>query len=218
MFKIVGRVFQTMTIVEDLKILEKNGFQVLPYELAVNEEEAVKIAKKIGYPIAMKVVSSQIEHKTDIGGVVIDVKNETLLRQGFQDIEKKVRGKKIDGIMVQKMARKGIELIVGGKKDPQFGHMVIVGLGGIYVEIFKDVSARICPVTNEDVKEMFTELKANALLEGARGKRPVNKKKLEELVVKICRFMQKYDVKELDLNPVICDHEGYDILDVRFSR
>jgi acetyl-CoA synthetase (ADP-forming) len=116
------------------------------------------------------------------------------------------------------MARKGVELIIGGKKDPQFGHMIVLGLGGIYVEIFRDISARICPLVPQDVDEMISELKVHPLLEGARGKKPINKKVLQELVLKSCRFMQKEDIKEMDLNPVVFDENGCDIVDARFSR
>jgi acyl-CoA synthetase (NDP forming) len=129
-----------------------------------------------------------------------------------------VKGKKIDGVLIQKMARKGVELIVGGKKDPQFGHMIVVGIGGIYVEIFRDISARICPVEEKDVEEMISELKSHPLLEGARGKRPINKKALTDLVIKTSQFMIKEDIKEMDLNPVVVDENGFDIVDARFKR
>jgi hypothetical protein len=131
---------------------------------------------------------------------------------------KEARGKKIEGMLVQKMARKGTELIIGGKKDPQFGHMLVLGLGGIYVEIFKDISARICPLEKKDIEEMISELKGHPIIEGARGRKPLNKKKIIELVLKTCAFMQKEDVKELDLNPVVCDERGCDIVDARFIR
>ncbi|MBI5046494.1 acetate--CoA ligase family protein, partial [Candidatus Micrarchaeota archaeon] len=130
----------------------------------------------------------------------------------------KTKGKKIDGVLVQKMARKGIELIIGGKKDPQFGHMVVLGAGGIYVEIFRDISARICPIARSDVEEMIGELKSHPLLEGARGAKPINKKKLEELVVRACSFMEKENIMEMDLNPVVFDENGCDIIDARFRR
>ena len=207
-----------MTILDDIRVLEKNGFKLLPYKLSKSEDEAVSIAKKIGYPIALKVVSDAISHKSDIGGVKIRIRSEEALRGAYKDILSAVKGKKIDGILVQKMARRGIELIIGGKKDPQFGHMVVLGLGGIYVEIFKDVTARICPVNEQDVEEMISELKAHPLIEGARGEKPIDIKALKKLVVNVCRFIRKEDLKELDLNPVIFDSEGGDIVDARFIR
>ncbi len=207
-----------MTIVDDFRILEKNGFELLPYFLAKNEKEAVAAAKKIKYPVVLKVVSSEIEHKTDVGGVKVGISNEDILRHSYQDIMKKTKGKKVDGILVQKMARKGVELIVGGKKDPQFGHMIVLGLGGIYVEIFKDVSARICPLGQNEIQEMISELKSHPIIDGARGRKPINKKAIIELVIKTCSFMEKENLGELDLNPVVCDDRGCDIVDARFSR
>lgn len=207
-----------MTLTDDFSLLEKYGFKLLPYFLAKNEEEALKFANKIGYPVAMKIVSPEIEHKTDVGGVKINVKNVEALKLSFKEIMQSASGKKVDGVLVQKMARKGVELIIGGKKDPQFGHMIVLGLGGIYVEIFRDISARICPLLPSDVEEMVAELKVHPLLEGARGGKPIDKKSLEQLVMKVCAFMLKEDLKEMDLNPVIFDEKGCDIVDARFSR
>jgi succinyl-CoA synthetase beta subunit len=207
-----------MTILDDIKVLERNGFSLLPYKLSTSADEAAAIAKKIGYPVALKVVSDAISHKSDIGGVKIRIMSEEALRGAYKDILSAVKGKKIDGILVQKMARSGIELIIGGKKDPQFGHMVVLGLGGIYVEIFKDVTARICPVNEQDVEEMISELKAHPLIEGARGEKPIDKKELKKLVVNVCKFIRREDLQELDLNPVIFDSKGGDIVDARFIR
>jgi acyl-CoA synthetase (NDP forming) len=207
-----------MTLIDDFALLEKHGFGLLPYRLANSEDEAAKAAKAMGYPVAVKIVSPDIEHKTDVGGVKVNIKNDEALRHAFRDVVQSAKGKRLDGILVQKMARKGVELIIGGKKDPQFGHMIVLGLGGIYVEIFRDISARICPLAVPDVDEMVSELKVHPLLEGARGKKPINKKALERLVLKACGFMQKEDLKEMDLNPVVFDENGCDIVDARFSR
>ncbi|MEW6748997.1 MAG: acetate--CoA ligase family protein [Candidatus Micrarchaeota archaeon] len=207
-----------MTLTDDFSLLKRHGFSLLPYELAKDEDDAAAAAKRIGYPVALKVVSAEIEHKTDVGGVKIKLRNEEALRFAFRDIMQGAKGKKVDGILVQKMARKGVELIIGGKKDPQFGHMIVLGLGGIYVEIFRDISARICPLTKKDVDEMVSELKVHPLLEGARGKKPINKKALESLVLRACAFMAKENIKEMDLNPVVFDDKGCDIVDARFSR
>lgn len=205
-----------MTILDDFRVLEKSGFRLLKYQLARDEDEAAAAAKRIGYPVALKVVSDAISHKTDIGGVKIRIRNEEALRVAYQDILSAVKEKKIDGVLVQKMARRGIELIIGGKKDPHFGHMVVLGLGGIYVEVFKDVTARICPVDEQDVEEMIRELKSHPLIEGARGEKPIDIRELKRLVISVCRFIRKKDIKELDLNPVIFDSRGGDIVDARF--
>lgn len=207
-----------MTLVDDFALLEKHGFKLLPYRIAKTGDEAAKAAKAIGYPVAMKIVSPDIEHKTDVGGVKVNIKSEDVLRLAFRDITQSANGKRIEGVLIQKMARKGVELIIGGKKDPQFGHMIVLGLGGIYVEIFRDISARICPLTGADVEEMVSELKVHPLLEGARGKKPINKKSLETIVLRACAFMLDEDLKEMDLNPVVFDEDGCDIVDARFSR
>ncbi len=207
-----------MAMIEDFRLLERNGFKLLPYRLAAGEDEAAGIAKKIGYPVALKVVSEDIVHKTEFGGVKIRIRDEAALRLAYREIMDGAKGHRVDGVLVQKMARKGIELIIGGKKDPQFGHMVILGLGGVYVEIFRDVTARICPVNEQDVEEMIGELKTHPLLEGARGAKPVDRRALKAMVLGVCRFMMKEDIKELDLNPVIFDEKGGDIVDARFTR
>lgn len=207
-----------MTLIDDFALLERNGFRLLPYHMAKDENEAAAAAKRIGYPVAIKIVSREIEHKSDIGGVKVGIRNEEMLRLSYRDVMARAQGKMIDGMLVQRMARKGVELIIGGKKDPQFGHMIVLGLGGIYVEIFRDVSARICPITEADFTEMMAELKSHPLLEGARGKKPINKKALERLAIRASRFMIKEDIKEMDLNPVVCDERGCDIVDARFSK
>jgi acyl-CoA synthetase (NDP forming) len=207
-----------MGMLEQFKVLERYGFKLLPYGVAKGIGEAEKIAKKIGYPVAMKVLSPEIEHKTDFGGVKTGIRNIEALRVAYADILHGAKGKRVNGIVVQKMARKGIELIIGGKRDPSFGHMVVLGLGGIYVEIFRDVTARICPIERREVEDMIGELKAHPLIEGARGEKPISKKALADVVLKVCRMISKEDLKELDLNPVIFDHRGCDIVDVRFMR
>ena len=207
-----------MTLIDDFALLERYGFKLLPYHLARSEAEASDAARRIGYPVAMKIVSPDIQHKTDLGGVKVNLKSEEALRLAYKEILQSASGKRVDGVLVQKMARKGVELIIGGKKDPQFGHMIVLGLGGIYVEIFRDISARICPLVGQDVEEMVAELKVHPLLEGARGKKPINKKSLQELVIRSCRFMQSEDIKEMDLNPVVFDEDGCDIVDARFGR
>jgi acyl-CoA synthetase (NDP forming) len=207
-----------MTIAEDFSLLEMHDFELLPYAIVDEEDYAVEEAEKIGYPVVLKIISPDILHKTDMGCVKVGIRNEKALRLAYEEIMQSAKGKKVDGMLVQKMGRKGVELIVGGKKDPQFGHMVVIGLGGIYVEIFRDVSARICPLEASDVDEMVSELKVHPLLEGARGEKPINKKALTELVLRVCSFMKKVDIEEMDLNPVVFDEKGCDIVDARFSR
>ncbi|VVC02115.1 Acetate--CoA ligase [ADP-forming] I [uncultured archaeon] len=207
-----------MGMLEDFELLKKNNFKLLPYGWAKTKMEAHLIAKHICYPVALKIISDEITHKTDVGGVKVGIRNDQALALAYDEIMENAKGHPIKGVLVQKMARKGIELIIGGKKDPQFGHMIILGLGGVYVEIFRDISARLCPINEKDVKEMVEELKSHPILEGARGQKGINLEGLGGLMLATCKFMRKEDLKELDLNPVIFDSDGYDIVDARFSR
>jgi acetyl-CoA synthetase (ADP-forming) len=204
--------------IPEFALLEKYGIGLIPYGIAKNEGEAAKIAKKLGYPVALKIISPEIVHKTDFHAVKVGLKNEERMLAAYEDIMENVKGHKITGMLVQSMARKGLELIIGGKKDPQFGHMVVLGLGGVYVEVFRDVSARICPIRRQDVKEMLLELRSNPLIMGVRGMKPIDLDALELLMVKVCRMMVEEDILEMDLNPVIFDEHGYDIVDVRLKR
>lgn len=202
----------------EFRMLQKYGIHPLPHGIAKTSAQALKIAEEIGYPVALKVVSPEISHKTDFGGVKIGITDGKRLVHAYEDIVEGAKKHKVTGVLVQKMARKGIELIIGGKKDPQFGHMIILGMGGVYVEVFKDVTARICPITKQDVIEMINELQTHPLLTGVRGMGPINMKRLYSLMVKTSGMIVKEDMKELDLNPVIFDEEGYDIVDVRFRK
>lgn len=209
-----------MGMLEDFEILKKNKFRLLPYGWAKTKIEAHLIAKSIGYPVALKIISDEISHKTDVGGVKVGIRNDQSLALAYDEIMESAKpySGKIKGVLVQKMARRGTELIIGGKKDAQFGHMIILGMGGVYVEIFRDISARLCPITEKDVDEMVEELKSHPIIEGARGRKGINVAGLKELMLSTCRLLQKEDLQELDLNPVIFDENGYDIVDARMSR
>lgn len=202
----------------EFEMLKKYRINPLPYGIAKSEQEALEIAKRIGYPVALKLISPEITHKTDVGGVKIRIKNEERLKHAYEDILEGAKKHKITGVLVQKMARRGVELIIGGKKDPQFGHLVILGMGGVYVEIFRDVTARICPINKQDVKDMVNELESHPLITGIRGMKPIKLDALYSLMVKTSRMIVKEDMKELDLNPVIFDEKGYDIVDVRYAK
>jgi len=209
-----------MTIIDDYRLLERYGFKLIPYGLAKSIDDAKKLANKIGYPVVMKIISPQASHKTEIGGVRVNIKNEGMLELTYKEFEEVASSHKLrlDGILIQKMARKGIELIVGAKRDEQFGHLIILGLGGIYVEIFKDISARLCPINESDIDEMIDELKSHPVITGARGKKAININELKRIMLNVCKFVSKEDIKEMDLNPIVFDERGGDIIDVRFSK
>jgi len=199
----------------DEKELGRFGIRIVKSSIAMNEGGAVRTASKIGYPVALKIISPEIVHKSDKGCVVLDIADEKGLRSAYKEIIGRTSGFKVEGMLVQRMARKGVELIVGGKKDPQFGQVIVFGLGGLYVEVLRDFSMRVCPITKSDGAEMIREIRGYPILAGVRGKKPVNEEKLIDLLVNVSRFLVKKNPKEFDLNPVIADGEGYDIVDVR---
>ena len=151
-------------------ILKKYGVKVPGFALATSADEAAKQAKKLGFPLVMKVVSPQILHKTDVGGVKVGIENVADVKKTFNDMYGRLSKKKgvdVKGILLEKMVPKGgVELIVGIQNDPQFGPMIMVGLGGVMTEIFKDVAFRMLPITTSDAKSMLNELKGSKLLKG----------------------------------------------------
>lgn len=189
---------------------------------AQTEKEILAGAKKVGYPVALKVVSPDIIHKSDVGGVKIGMKNPKELKQGFlemkKNLNKNIKGAKIDGYLVGEMVS-GLEIIVGCKNDSQFGPLVMVGAGGIYTEIFKDVAFRIAPFSLADAKKMISELKIYQLFTGARGKAPLDVNAVAELLVKLGNFCTQFpEIKEVDFNPVMVKTKGCTVVDLRFLK
>jgi acetyl-CoA synthetase (ADP-forming) len=199
-------------------LLRKYKIAPVKSGIAKTEAEALRIAAKLKYPVALKIISPDILHKSDRGCVQTSIAGKAELKKAYSEIMANAKGSRVDGMLVQKMGRHGVELIVGGKRDPQFGQLILFGMGGIFVEVFKDVSMRICPIAPEDAAEMIREIKAYPILAGARGTKPVDEEALIELLVKTSRLLVKENPKELDFNPVIADSEGYDIVDVRIIR
>ena len=162
-----------LTEVESKDLLDKAGVPVVKASLAKNQKEAVEIARELGFPVAMKIVSPDITHKSDLGGVKLGLANEAQTEKAYAEMMASIRQKapeaRITGVSIQKMARPGIELIVGLSRDPQFGPMIMFGLGGTLVEILKDVSFRLVPLERRDAAEMIKEIKGYAILQGYRG-------------------------------------------------
>lgn len=181
-------------------------------ELAKNKTEAIKIAEEIGFPVVLKISSPQIYHKSDVGGLKINIKNENELIEAFDEIItncKKVEGAVLEGITVEKMLNAGKEIIIGIKKDPQFGHMIMFGLGGVFVEILKDVVFDITPLTKKDAIKMINSIKAIDILKGARGTFSVDLEHLSEILVKVSYIVKDYpQIKELEINPLIITPDG----------
>lgn len=206
--------------IEAKEILSKAGIPVIKTELARNQKEAVSISKKMGFPVVLKVASPAIIHKSDAGGVKLNLKNSAQVTRAYTEIISAIKKihpyAKIHGVSVQKMARPGVEVIIGMTKDAQFGPVLMFGLGGILVEVLKDVSFRVVPVSRKDAGEMIREIKGYPILEGYRGQEPVDIVYLEELIVKISDFVEKNpQVKELDLNPIFAYRDGALAVDAR---
>jgi acyl-CoA synthetase (NDP forming) len=207
---------------ETIKLLKKFNIPFLELSRAKTLSEAIDVAEKIGYPVAMKIYSPQISHKTDVGGVVLNIKNETALKREYNDmintVRKKAPNAKIGGVIIQKMfSGNGVrEVIIGSKYDKQFGPLMMFGLGGIFVEVLKDVSFRLIPIKREDAREMISEIKGYPILKGIRGWKPVNFEKLEECLLNVSKMVEKTpNIKELDINPLLINHKDACVADVR---
>jgi acetyl-CoA synthetase (ADP-forming) len=181
-------------------------------------DEALTASRKIGYPVAIKVVSPNILHKTDVGGVVLNVNNDDELKKAFESISKNVRKKlpkaKIEGMVVEKMVS-GQEVIVGGKEDPTFGKVLMFGLGGIFTELFNDVSFRLIPVSRKDCIEMIEEIQGYKILSGYRGKK-YNIDSIVNVLLKTSKLLEENnDIKELDINPLVVTETNSIVVDAR---
>jgi len=200
-----GRV--SLSEAEGKEILKAYGVPVPREALADTEDKAVAAANKIGYPVVMKVESPDIAHKTDVGGVVVDLKSDEEVRKQFNLMLSRVRERapraRVDGVSIQQM-KSGREVIVGMVRDDQFGPVITFGLGGIFVEVLKDVSQRIVPLSDVDVWEMISSIKAYPILTGARGKKPADIPALREVIVRVAQIaVDNPSITELEINPVI---------------
>jgi acetyltransferase len=194
-------------------VLDAYGIPYAPYRMAGDLPSAKKVAAEMGYPVVMKIVSPQILHKTDVGGVVLGIKSARALATAYEDMMANVRrhmpAAEIYGVGIQKMVPEGRELILGIVKDPQFGPMVMVGLGGIYVEAFKDVVFRLAPVTPEEAARMLRELHAYRLLEGLRGEKPSDVEAVEDILLRTSQLALDNPVlAEMDINPLMVYNAG----------
>jgi acetyltransferase len=206
------------------RVLDAYGIKFAPFKVATSFDRAKDIAQELGYPVALKIVSPQILHKTDIGGVTLDIKGRVELEDAFDEMMFKVRrsmpGAEIEGVGIQKMMPKGRELILGLSKDPQFGPLILVGLGGIYVELFQDVAFRLAPVTPGDATRMLRELKAFSLLEGIRGEKRADISSVEEVIMRLSQLsLEQEALSEMDINPLMVYNSGvgYTCVDVRMT-
>jgi len=196
------------------------GIPITKFKLAKDKAEAVRFADAVGYPVVLKIVSPDIIHKSDVGGVLVDLRNAKDVRNGYTKIMRNVKmhneKARIVGVLVQEMAPPSTEVIVGMTKDPQFGQALMFGLGGIFVEVLKDVAFRIAPITADEACEMINEVKAYPLLKGYRGTPPADIEAISKILLATSKLVMEHDeIKELDLNPIMVYRKGAKTVDAR---
>ena len=209
-----------LTEIEAKELLKQSGIDVVETRLAASKEDALALSKEMGFPVVLKIASPDLVHKTDAGGVKLDLEDEDAVAKAYESIMKSVKEQypdaSIQGVSVQKMAKPGVEVIIGMSKDAQFGPVIMFGLGGILVEILKDVSFRIVPLEKRDAHEMVHEIKGFPVLEGYRGQAPADIEKLEDMILKVSAFIEQNPaIEELDLNPVFAYSDGAVAVDAR---
>ena len=198
---------------EAMDVLESYGIPTIRGLATSSAEEAGDAADSLGYPVAMKVISENISHKSDVGGVQLNLRNRSGVIEAFQDMNSRIRtafpDAKLDGVMVQPMAIGGRELILGGRQDKQFGPVILVGMGGIFVEIFEQASMRIGPVSRKEAIAMIEELNGSQILMGARGQKRFDIDAIADAIVHLSQLLMDFpQIKELDINPLRIFHEG----------
>ncbi|TRO46833.1 acetyl-CoA synthetase [Candidatus Bathyarchaeota archaeon] len=216
--KIEGRKF--LLEPEAKTVCKDYGIPVTKLKIAKTAEQAVKYSEEIGYPTVLKILSPDVIHKFDVGGVILNIKNQMEAKNAFnkiiENIKKHNKKARIYGVLVQEMAPSSIEVIVGSIKDSQFGPTLMFGFGGTYVELMKDVSFRIAPIDEYDAKEMISEVKAYPILTGYRGQPPADIDALIKILLKVSNLvMDHQEIKELDLNPVMIYEKGVKTVDAR---
>jgi acyl-CoA synthetase (NDP forming) len=198
-------------------LLAGYGIRVNEGYAACSAAEAAEKAKHIGFPVAVKVLSDKITHKSDLGLVELNICNPDGVREAYERILTKANGIDPEAhVIVETMVMPGTEVIVGAKRDPQFGPIVLFGLGGIFVEVFKDVSIRVAPVNEQMALEMMKEIKGYAILKGFRGKKGVDMEALADIIVRASKLMmERENVMEMDINPVMAYEKGAVAVDAR---
>ena len=210
---------QGLSEYESLNYLKAHGVTIPPQAVAATADEAVKAAGNLGYPLSVKIHSADIQHKSDVGGVKLNIRDEAELRLAFETVmdncRKNAPDAKLEGVLLKPMLKAGVEMIIGVNNDKDFGPMIMVGMGGVFVELFKDVQLAPAPLTREQTKKMLESLNSYPLLNGYRGNPVCDKEALADMLVSISEMAAKGkdSIKELDINPVFVTEEGVAIAD-----
>ncbi|MDH5703609.1 MAG: acetate--CoA ligase family protein [Aigarchaeota archaeon] len=205
---------------ESKRLITKYGISTPRFSICATEQEAFEAAERLGYPLVMKIVSPDIIHKTEVGGVKVGVANPEQVRERYREILRSAALKtptaRIVGVLVQRMAPPSAEVIVGAVRDPQFGPAVMFGLGGVFVELLNDVSFRVAPIDKDEAWEMMQEVKGIPLLTGYRGSRPLDVKAVARTLASVSRIVTELDeIEQMDLNPVMVYESGLSVVDAR---
>jgi len=213
-----------LDFIDCMEILEAYNIPVAKYGISKTSDGCIKIANSIGYPVALKIVSPELSHKTDIGGVKLNVKNDDEVIASYDEMMANIKRHNpdaiVNGICVQEMIKipDKKEVIIGVNKDPQFGHLIMFGLGGIYVEVLKDVSFKLAPLTRSDAYNMISEIKMYPLLRGVRGEKPVDIDKIADILMRVSLLISDFkDILEMDINPLMCLEDICKVVDARIT-
>jgi acyl-CoA synthetase (NDP forming) len=203
-----------------LEVCQGYGIPVAEWATASSPEEALEVAERLGYPLALKVLSPHISHKSDVGGIALGIEDEESLKRAYDEMLSQVQEKApdvpLEGFLLQRMISGGREVILGGKRDPSFGSVVMFGLGGVYVEVFDDVAFRVAPLTHEDAEEMITEVRGSRFLRGVRGEKPSDVEAVADCLLRLSQLLQDFPaVAEVDINPLIVLEKGAKAVDAR---
>jgi len=209
-----------LTEIEAKHLLMESSINCTDTRLATTKDAAVELSEQFGYPVVLKISSVDITHKSDAGGVKVNLKNKADVENAFDTIILSCKAAaptaRIEGVSVQGMARPGIEVIMGMIKDPSFGPVIMFGLGGVFVEVLKDVAFRIVPIEKFDAEDMINEIKGKKLLEGYRGQEPADVAYLQQMLLKLSDFVERTpEIEEIDMNPVFAYRDGVVVVDAR---
>jgi acetyl-CoA synthetase (ADP-forming) len=227
-FKDVGKIIENVLASrrkallpdEVMDVIKTSGISTPDYVMAKTAKEAIEASRTIGFPVVLKIASSDVLHKSDIGGVAVDVGSEEEVEKRYAEImenlAKNISDACIMGILVQKQVRQATEVIIGGIRDEQFGPAVMFGLGGVFVELFKDVAFRIAPVTETEALEMMKEIKGYPILSGYRGMKELDISQITKTIVTISELISNVDeIKEVELNPLFVYEKDTIAVDAR---